>query len=104
MSVQGGAHRLGVGLPPTRRTLDVREQKRERLRRRPDSHRGRSYAAPRFGLDPSARSQDHSPNGPARRKPRGDEEVGDAERVKGDGTGEPTFRGRSGRLPLGRCQ
>ena len=58
MEDQGGAHRLGVGLPATRRTLDVGEQKRHRPRRRPDPHKARSYA---HGSVRPARSEDRWP-------------------------------------------
>ena len=44
MEDQGGAHRLGVGLPATRRPLDISEQERHRPRRRSDPHKARSYA------------------------------------------------------------
>ena len=44
MADQRGPHRLGVGLPATRRTLDIGEQERHRPRRRPNPHKARAYA------------------------------------------------------------
>src|SRR5947209_2484241 len=43
MEDQGGPHRLGVGLPAARRSLDIGEQKRHGSRRRAP-HGARSYA------------------------------------------------------------
>src|SRR5262249_47996192 len=44
MNSQRRPHRLRIGLPAARRTLDVGEQERDRSRGRPNPHEARSYA------------------------------------------------------------